>query len=105
MQVSRSDPGRCRADPSAAPVLNCPRTWPFPDSVASSSPGERSLCSAEHLGIHDMKEQHRRRRMEAEANRFAALLLIPPPLLRAELKTIRRPRVDDVVRLAKLFDV
>lgn len=68
-------------------------------------PGERSLCSAEHLGIQDMKEQDRRRRMEAEANRFAALLLMPPPLLRAELKLIRRPDVRDIVRLAKLFDV
>jgi Zn-dependent peptidase ImmA (M78 family) len=68
-------------------------------------PSERSLCSAEHLGIHDMKEQDRRRRMEAEADRFAALLLMPPPVLRAELKAIQRPDVSDVVRLAKLFDV
>jgi hypothetical protein len=67
--------------------------------------GERSLCSVEHLSIYDMKEQDRRRRMEAEANRFAAMLLIPPPVLRAELKAIRRPNVSDVVRLAKLFDV
>jgi hypothetical protein len=67
--------------------------------------GERSLCSSEHLGIHDLKEQDRRRRMEAEANRFAALLLMPPPVLRAELKAIRRPDVSDVIRLAKLFDV
>lgn len=68
-------------------------------------PGERSLCSSEHLSIHDLKEQDRRRRMEAEANRFAALLLIPPPVLRAELNAIRRPDVGDVVRLAKVFDV
>jgi hypothetical protein len=68
-------------------------------------PGVRSLCSAEHLGIDDMKEQDRRRRMEAEANRFAALLLIPPPVLRGELKAIRRPDVRDVVRLAQVFDV
>lgn len=68
-------------------------------------PGERALCSTEHLGMHDVKEQDRRRRMEAEANRFAALLLIPPPVLRGELKAIRHPDVSDVVRLAKLFDV
>ena len=68
-------------------------------------PGERSLCSVEHLGIYDTKEDDRRRRMEAEANRFAALLLIPPPVLRAELKAIRRPDVSDVARLAKVFDV
>lgn len=68
-------------------------------------PGQQSLCSAEHLGINDVKEQDRRRRMEAEANRFAALLLIPPPLLRDELKAIRRPDISDVVRLARVFDV
>jgi hypothetical protein len=68
-------------------------------------PGERSLCSAAHLRIDDTKEQDRRRRMEAEANRFAAMLLIPPPVLRAQLKAILRPDVSDVVRLARLFDV
>jgi hypothetical protein len=68
-------------------------------------PGEQSLCSAEQLRIADIKDQDRRRRMEAEANRFAALLLMPPPALRAELQRIRRPDVTDIVRLAKLFDV
>jgi hypothetical protein len=68
-------------------------------------PGERSLCSAAHLRIDDTKEQDRRHRMEAEANRFAAMLLIPPPVLRAQLKAIRRPDVSDVVQLARLFDV
>jgi hypothetical protein len=68
-------------------------------------PGERALCSSKHLGMLDLKEQDRRRRMEAEANRFAAMLLIPPPVLRAELKAIRRPDVSHVIRLAKLFDV
>lgn len=64
-----------------------------------------SLCSAEHLRIADPRDQDRSRRTEAEANRFAALLLMPPPVLRAELQRIRRPDVADIVRLAKLFDV
>ena len=34
-------------------------------------PGERSLCSSEHLSIHDLKEQDRRRRMEADDVRHA----------------------------------
>lgn len=68
-------------------------------------PGELSPCSAEHLRMHEVKEQDRRRRMEAEANRFAALLLMPPPMLRAELKVIRHPDLSDVVRLARKFDV
>ena len=68
-------------------------------------PGEQSLCSAEQLCMTDIGEQNRRRRMEAEANRFAALLLMPPPMLRAELQRIRQPNVTDIIRLARLFDV
>lgn len=67
--------------------------------------GELSPCSAEHFHLMDSRDQDRRRRMEAEANRFAALLLMPPPVLRAELKQIRRPAIADVVRLARMFDV
>jgi hypothetical protein len=67
--------------------------------------GQPSLCSAEHMRAADSRDEDRRRRTEAEANRFAALLLMPPPVLRAELQRIRRPDVADIVRLAKLFDV
>jgi hypothetical protein len=67
--------------------------------------GQPSLCSAEHMRAADPRDEDRRRRTEAEANRFAALLLMPPPVLRAELQKIRRPDVADLVRLAKLFDV
>jgi Zn-dependent peptidase ImmA (M78 family) len=67
--------------------------------------GQPSLCSAEQLRAADQRDHDRGRRMEAEANRFAALLLMPPPVLRAELQKIRRPDVGDIVRLAELFDV
>ena len=67
--------------------------------------GAPLLCSAEQLRLLDTKDQDRRRRMEAEANRFAALLLMPPPILRAELRKIRSPEVSDIVRLASLFGV
>jgi len=63
------------------------------------------LCSAEQLRLLDTKDQDRRRQMEAEANRFAALLLLPPPILRAELRKIRQPGLKDIVDLANLFDV
>lgn len=43
--------------------------------------------------------------MEAEANRFAAMLLMPPPVLRGELRQIYRPDVADLIRLARTFDV
>lgn len=67
--------------------------------------GPASFCSAEHLRTTDTRSEDHRRRTEAEANRFAALLLMPPPVLRRELQQIRRPDVADIVRLAKLFDV
>ena len=53
---------------------------------------------------HDTREQDRRRRMEAEANRFAALLLMPPPVLRRELGKAA-PDITEVLRLARLFDL
>lgn len=68
-------------------------------------PGEPSLCSAEQFRMIDPGELDRGRRMEVDANRFAAQLLMPPPVLRAELQKIRRPAVTDIVRLAGLFDV
>jgi len=43
--------------------------------------------------------------MEAEANRFAALLLMPPSILRAELRKIRQPGLKDIVDLANMFEV
>jgi hypothetical protein len=67
--------------------------------------GMQFICSTEQFGLLDVKDLDRRRRMEAEANRFAALLLMPPPILRAELRQIRRPEVADIIRLASLFDV
>lgn len=42
--------------------------------------------------------------MEAEANQFAALLLIPPPALRSELRR-RAFDLAEIGRLAKVFDV
>ncbi|WP_293988371.1 ImmA/IrrE family metallo-endopeptidase [Sphingomonas sp.] len=52
----------------------------------------------------DAKEQNRRRRIEAEANRFAAALLMPVPRLRSVLAS-RRPSLTEIVRLADEFDV
>ena len=63
------------------------------------------LCSADQLRLLPQKDQDRRARMEAEANRFAALLLMPPPLLRARLRLARRPRLEQLVDMAETFDV
>jgi len=67
--------------------------------------GEIMLCSPEQLAMTDPKDADARRRREAEANRFAALLLMPPPLLRAELIKTPSVQIDDLVRLAALFNV
>ena len=63
------------------------------------------LCSAEQLQQLSDKDQDRRARMEVEANRFAALLLMPPPLLRPRLRQVRQPRIEQLVALAETFDV
>jgi Zn-dependent peptidase ImmA (M78 family) len=44
-------------------------------------------------------------RMEVEANEFAALILMPPPVWCAELAKFRSPDLAHVVTLAGLFDV
>lgn len=65
----------------------------------------RFLCSAEQLRLLAQRDQDRRARMEVEANRFAALLLMPPPLLRARLREKRRPQLEQLVALAQTFNV
>jgi hypothetical protein len=67
-------------------------------------PGQRFECSLADFHLLDTKEQDRRRRIEAEANRFAATLLMPPNRVRSGF-TSRRPNVAEVVRLASEFDV
>jgi Zn-dependent peptidase ImmA (M78 family) len=65
----------------------------------------RFLCSSADLRQLETKDQARRARMEGEANRFSALLLMPPPILRAELRRSASPDLAELVRLAELFDV
>jgi Zn-dependent peptidase ImmA (M78 family) len=67
-------------------------------------PEGRFLCSREDMLTFSAREQHRRQRMEFEANQFAAMLLMPPPILRAELAR-NSPSLDEVVRLARDFAV
>ena len=61
-------------------------------------------CSLDDLHMLDVKEQNRRRRVEAEANRFAAALLMPIPRVRSVCAS-RRPNLIEIVRLAVEFDV
>ncbi|WFL78269.1 ImmA/IrrE family metallo-endopeptidase [Altererythrobacter arenosus] len=65
---------------------------------------EQFACSHADLRASDTKEKDRHRRIEAEANRFAASLLMPPRKIRAQLQS-RQPDLAEVVRLARDFRV
>lgn len=66
--------------------------------------GECFSCSLADLRSADTKERDRHKRIEAEANRFAAHLLMPPRRIRASIRC-RRPDLAEVVRLAGEFKV
>mgnify|MGYP000846699600 FL=1 len=61
-------------------------------------------CSLGDLRVEDTREHDRRQRIEAEANRFAAHLLMPPTRIRSAL-TLRQPDLREIVRLAGEFGV
>jgi uncharacterized protein DUF955 len=62
------------------------------------------LCSRRDMSRWSAKENDRYGQMEFEANQFAALLLMPPPLLRAHLNG-KDPDLNDVERIAVDFGV
>lgn len=61
-------------------------------------------CSLDDLHLLDGREQDRRKRVEAEANRFAAALLMPKQRIRANFESCV-PDLAEIVRLARDFDV
>ncbi len=63
------------------------------------------LCSREDMRQWSLKETDGYRRMEVEANRFAALLLMPPPKLRSFMSKSRDPDIAHVIDVAKHFNV
>lgn len=67
-------------------------------------PGAPFECSLTDLHLLDAREQDRRKRIEAEANRFAAALLMPQHRVRAST-ALCAPNLAEVVRLARDFDV
>lgn len=66
--------------------------------------GEQFSCSHADLRSADTAEKDRHKRIEAEANRFAAHLLMPPARIRASLTSLQ-PDLAEVVRLAREFNV
>lgn len=65
--------------------------------------GDGFECQLDDLHRVDEKEQNRRRKIEAEANRFASALLMPPRRVRTEMG--RAPDLQDIVALAAQFGV
>lgn len=66
--------------------------------------GLQFTCSHADLRLENTREADRAKKMEAEANRFAARLLMPLDRLRANFRT-RHPDLVEVVRLAGEFNV
>lgn len=66
--------------------------------------GDGYSCTLTDLRVGDAREHDRRQRIEAEANRFAAHLLMPPTRIRSAL-TVRQPDLREIVRLAGEFGV
>lgn len=63
------------------------------------------LCKSEDMRHWDAKDQNAYKRMEAQANEFAALLLMPPPRIRNFLKLLNQPDVSDILALRDQFAV
>ncbi|WP_423141797.1 ImmA/IrrE family metallo-endopeptidase [Parablastomonas sp. CN1-191] len=66
--------------------------------------GTQFACSHADLRLENTGEANRARKMEAEANRFAARLLMPPQRIRGNHKC-RQPDLAEVVRLSQEFNV
>jgi Zn-dependent peptidase ImmA (M78 family) len=63
----------------------------------------RFLCSQSDMLLLAYDEQDRRRRMEVEANRFASLLLLPPPRFRRDVDQYRDASLQHVIALSEKY--
>lgn len=63
------------------------------------------LCDRAAMDQWDMKAKKAAIKMEAEANRFSALLLMPPPHLRRIINSKRYPSLKTVLEIHEHFDV
>ena len=75
--------------------------------IPTHKPGndDRFLCSISDLLALDPKIAERRLRWEAEANRFASLLLVPPPHFRKEANVGKDPDLSHIVALGARYEV
>src|SRR6267378_943688 len=73
-------------------------------SHAPVEPG-KFLCSRADMQRWDVNQNDRYKRMEAEANKFSALILMPPPALRKFIEAKRNPDIAHALETANHFDV
>ncbi len=66
--------------------------------------GDQFLCSSDDMGLIWAGKEDSVAYMEVEANRFAALLLMPLPYFRKELRVRRGVDLDDILALATRYD-
>ncbi|WP_298336046.1 ImmA/IrrE family metallo-endopeptidase [uncultured Erythrobacter sp.] len=67
--------------------------------------GEQFMCDSAAMRAWDEKTKKGHYKMEAEANRFASTLLVPPPLLREFLKSYRTADMKAAIDVHREFDV
>lgn len=65
----------------------------------------RFLCSQSDMLLLSHNEQDRRRRMEVEANRFASLILLPPPRFRQDVDRSHEPNIQHIKELSEKYEV
>lgn len=67
--------------------------------------GGQFMCSQEDMRRWTMRDNDTYVRMEVEANRFSALLLMPPPILRIVMGKMNDPDLSHVAKIAGHFNV
>jgi Zn-dependent peptidase ImmA (M78 family) len=65
--------------------------------------GANAQCVKADMGVLTAKDTNRAR--EAEANRFAAALLMPKPLFLRDMRRLGEPEIEHVVTLADTYEV
>lgn len=73
--------------------------------TSHKAPPNGFKCSSEDMRRWADKSAGGLHKIEVEANEFASLILMPPPLWREEMKKFREPEISQVGALAKKFDV
>jgi hypothetical protein len=63
------------------------------------------LCTRDDMRRWDKNEKSAVARMEVEANKFSAFLLMPPPMWKAEAAKFGDPNLSQIVALARTFAV